>query len=234
MTEIDLAKKVVAWLTDLGWDVYQEIQIRESGSIADIVAVLDRRVWVVECKTTMSLQLLGQAEEWKRFAHMVSVAVPLVKRRYGKRKYNNTKARFMAGLILRRFGIGELRITEGPPDEYSPMVDEVLAPILSRKAWANDILDCLTEKHKTYAEAGNAKGRRYTPFVATCDSLVRHVKRHPGCSMKEAVEGIPHHYASPQSARISLAKWIDAGVISGIEVRFEGRKKFLFPAELDP
>lgn len=224
MTEVDLAKKVVTWLTDLRWDVYQEVQIRRSGSIADIVAVQGKRVWVIECKKSMSLQLLGQAEEWKRFAHMVSVAIP-----HGNR---NSKARFMAALVLERFGIGELLVGSGPPDAYGPTVQERLAPALSRKAQANDILDCLTEEHKTYAEAGNSKGRRYTPFAATCDTLVRYVKRNPGCSMKEAVEGIPHHYASPQSARISLAKWIDAGIISGIEVRFEGRRKMLFPAEV--
>jgi hypothetical protein len=49
-TEAELAEAVVAWLCDMGWTVYKEVLIQKSGKIADIVAVKDSEVWIVESK----------------------------------------------------------------------------------------------------------------------------------------------------------------------------------------
>jgi Holliday junction resolvase len=72
---------VIDWFTERGWDVYQEVQIQSGYPVADIVAVMGLRVWVVECKTTLTLDLMAQAFHWQRYAHWVSVAVPETKRR---------------------------------------------------------------------------------------------------------------------------------------------------------
>ena len=38
ITEVDLGKKIIPWLERNGWEVYQEVQFRGYGGIADIVA----------------------------------------------------------------------------------------------------------------------------------------------------------------------------------------------------
>ena len=50
-SEQDLAAIVVGWLTERGWDVYQEVAIM--GKVADIVAVRGPCVWIVECKVRL-------------------------------------------------------------------------------------------------------------------------------------------------------------------------------------
>ena len=66
MKETVLAEKVIAWLEDYGWDVYQEVQIFPAGEVCDIVAVQNRIVWAIETKTTFCLAVIAQAEKWKQ------------------------------------------------------------------------------------------------------------------------------------------------------------------------
>ena len=76
MKETDLAKSVIAWLQDLKWEVYQEVQVFSYGPIADIVATFGAITWVVETKISFSLKVMSQAEQWTPFSNLVSVAVP--------------------------------------------------------------------------------------------------------------------------------------------------------------
>ena len=45
------------------------------------------------------------------------------------------------------------------------------------------------------------------------------VRRNPGCTLKQMIEGIEHHYSSNQSARGSMAQYIKSGVIKNIELK---------------
>ena len=62
MKELELAKSVVEWLQDQHWEVYQEVQ--RYSTTADIVAVQGPLVWVVECKTSLSIGVMLQASRW--------------------------------------------------------------------------------------------------------------------------------------------------------------------------
>ncbi len=88
-TEVELARPVVAWLGDLGWEVFQEVSA--GGSVADIVARRGPVLWVVEVKRSLGLSLLGQAHAWKRRAHRVSVAVPAGRDTTARRSSGNTE-----------------------------------------------------------------------------------------------------------------------------------------------
>jgi hypothetical protein len=220
-TEAELAAQVVEWLTDQGWDVYQEVQIRGDGSTADIVATQGPLTWVIECKLSMSLDLMAQAIDWKRDAQRISVATP------GKKHEPWTKRRAFVSKVLGSYGIGWIRVT--PEPQYGPPCVEVLQPELNRRV-KERFREHLREEHKTFAKAGNAEGKRWTPFQSTCESLVRYVRRNPGRTLKDIVDGVDHHYASSSSAKQSLSHWIRKGVIKGVELRREGRVLRVYPA----
>src|SRR3989304_1278839 len=74
LTEVDLAKPVISYLEERGWDVYQEVLIY--GKIADIVATFDKLTWIIECKTSLSLKLLEQIYAWRGRANFLSIAIP--------------------------------------------------------------------------------------------------------------------------------------------------------------
>jgi len=101
MREEDLARCVREYLTADGWAVYEEVFCE--GRIADLVAVREPLVQVVEVKRTLGFALAGQALRWIPYAHLVSVAVPVPEKRWGA-------AREYAKHCLSRDGIGILDV----------------------------------------------------------------------------------------------------------------------------
>jgi len=213
LKEVDLAREVVEWLRGDRWEVYQEVTYR--GGIADIVAVRDDHlVWIIECKTTRSCAVIEQAAAWRGLAHYRSIATPPF-RETGRRV--DVRQFFML-----HDGIGHLVVSETTRFMGGP-VRVHLEPKLDRHARGSAMRSVLREEHKTYAEAGNSRGDRYTPFQATCDQVRALLKIRPGVTMKELVGSIQHHYASTATARSSLAHWIQAGVIQGVRAEKDGR-----------
>ena len=95
-SEVKLAEKVIEYLQDLKWEVYQEVTIH--GQIADIVAIQNGLIWIIECKKSLSLDVIAQAEHWTHYANYVSVAVP--------KTYRNNNGRQFAYKVLKQYGIG--------------------------------------------------------------------------------------------------------------------------------
>ena len=211
-----LAEKVVAYLQDLHWDVYQEVKPRGFGEVADIVAVQSNRIWIIETKTSFSLAVIAQAYNWRNFAHCVSIAVPSA-RRYSKRDFGSD--------ILRHYGLGLLRVY----DQYEGSVVEDVRARLHRNSLSKKILGSLCEEQKTYAKAGNNRGSYYSPFKRTCHEVARTVHANPGISLKSLIEKVDHHYASASSARTSLRYWAEAGKIRGIRMEKEGKFIKFYP-----
>ena len=79
MKEQELASYIVSYLENENWEIFQEVQFRSYGNIADIVAVKDNKLWIIESKTTLSFKVLEQARRWK--CHYRSIAVPSVRDR---------------------------------------------------------------------------------------------------------------------------------------------------------
>ena len=189
--ETDLAFRVVNWLDSQHWDVYQEVQI--NSSIADIVAVQGRLVWIVECKTSLSLSLIAQAIEWIHHAHFVSVAVPIRRQPY------QTKAQFVAKNILKHYGIGLLRV----PYNSQNLNEHSVKPKINRFARSECVKKMLNEKQKHWAPAGS-QGGYWTPFKQTCREVVRIVNKNPGIILKDLIDKLDHHYASDKSAKACI------------------------------
>jgi hypothetical protein len=227
--EEDFAATVVAWLRALKWEIYQEVEFH--GSVADIVAVQGPVVWIVETKLCFSAELLWQATQWREFRHAcanyVSVAVPT--------RGRGRERKLVFEQYCRQNGIGVLEAHNhywgyGKESKEQYDFDEAVKPEFLR--WPDDrqkFVDRLTEKHKTYAKAGNAKGLRYTPWKATCEAVAEKARENPGISMKECIDGIKHHYSSNSCARNSMAKWIDAGKVEGVRCERQGRLLRLYP-----
>jgi len=205
--EVDLARKVIEWLIDQKWEVYQEVQVFSGGAIADIVARQGKLIWIVETKMTLSLSVLGQAHEWLHLANWVSVAVPAMKR-FG-----------FAQTVLKTYGVGLLKVGQYDCD-WRSSVEEIIRPVLRRNIGTH-VLDSLTEQHKTYAEAGNSEGRRWSPFKETCLQIYRYVQVNEGCFLKDVLNNVKHHYASTATARSCIPKWAEAGEIERIRVEKE-------------
>ena len=213
--EVDLACVVVAWLRDQHWDVYQEVQTHRAGMRADIVAVQGRIVWVIETKLTLGFSVIGQAAEWTHYAHYVSAAVPKAKRRS-----SNSVAIHAA---LTTLGIGLLLVSP-ERDRWTAGVEETMPTPLHRKALVSVLRDALTEGHKTFAAAGNADGRFYSPFQETCLRLRRYLKEHGSVPIGQAIESIDHHYRRTSTAKGCLVKWIDLGKVRGVRINRDGSK----------
>jgi hypothetical protein len=218
-TEAEVAALVVAYLESCGHDVYQEVAVR--GGVADIVCLVGRgrEVWDVEVKTGWSLDLLEQCVERRHVAHRVFAAVP-----WSRSSHAHT---------FRQLGIGTLIVH---PDNSLPRVDlrdDWLPPRTSpHPLFAREVRERLCEGHKTHAKAGapGAAGR-YSPWRQTCDGVARAVREKHGATLKEVIESVKHHYASPASARSSIAHWVGRGKVPGVEIRFEGGKYRLYPKE---
>ena len=208
MKETELAKPIIAYLEERGWNVYQEVLIR--GKIADIVATFGKLTWVIECKTSLSLKLLEQAYNWRGRANYISIAVP------SKSNSND----FVKG-ILRNEGIGILSISRFPE------VFETIPPQLNRKVV--DIKKYLFPEHKIFAKAGSKGGGYYTPFQKTKQNIEYNIKQYPnGILFSEFIKSLEHHYHSFSTAKSCLRQWIESGIICAKIVK-QDNKLYIFP-----
>lgn len=187
--------------------------MHQGGKRADIVGNLNGQLFVIELKKSLSLDVIAQACHWKRYAHRVSVAVPIrVGKRFNQRiALHHDQTRKFAGAVLAWQGIGLLELE----DRYEIQIHERVAPFARFKVIAG-LEACLVPEHRDFAVAGNSEAKRWTKFRSTCEKLRQYVNEHPTCSLKEALAAIPHHYASLASARGALVPLLLKGVVEGV------------------
>lgn len=209
MTEPELAKIVISWLRDGGWEIYQEVPVY--GKYIDIVAVMGKIVWAVECKTSFSLAVIEQAAHWVNYANISSVAVPITKNHFGPR-------------VCEKFGVGVILVAKGgyiSGHEHGKF---------SRNSV--DFNRFLKEEHKTFCEAGSTgASRRFTPFMDTRMQLVKLVTKNPGITLKAALDTIKHHYHSTSTARACIVDMIKKNVINELRLELNGKQYRLFLKE---
>lgn len=220
MKETDITKPLIRWLDAQQWEIYKEVQLEYGGKIADIVATQGPLIWVIEAKTSLTASVIEQALSWDYQAHYVSVATPHLHRK--------SKGRFILEQFMRWKGIGWLKVESG---RYGESVDEAIPSRLHRKAIVRDIREGLCEAQKTFAEAGNPDGKRWSPFQETAKRVVAEVRRNPGCDLKFLVDAVNHHYSSTQGFKTHIAGHIRSGVIKGIRTEQDGRKLKFYPEE---
>lgn len=188
MKEIDLAAYVVQWLQDQHWEVYQEVQFRRYGGVADIVAVRHNIMWIIESKMSYGFAVLDQASRWA--VHYRSVAVP--HKRLHDRDYRVAELYYRVGVV----GV----LDDGCVTEIVP------APQMYRgNNLVKQYLSELTELHKTFAKAGSQGGNHLTPYKRTMMDVRRVIEQNPGCTLKFLHETLGNmHYWSKQSFMGSL------------------------------
>lgn len=206
--ETALGRAAVAWLKEKGFEVYQEVELHYR---ADIVGVRGDDVAIIECKTTLGLDVIAQADEWRPHVHFRFVCVPYAR---------FSRAREFALKICRERGIGILEVERGAAHKFR-RCDAV------RNASANTaaLVARLREEHKTACEAGS-QGGHWTEFRATCKALRDLVDKEPGIELKVAVDKITHHYASRRGAIQTLKERLGRGVVPGVRID-DARKLWL-------
>jgi hypothetical protein len=237
--ETDLAEVVIEWLRKDGWEVYEEVspfvkktngkgyRSLDSGR-ADIVAVKrgiykhTDLVWIIECKRSMTLELIEQGERWKHHAHFVSICVP-EKQRSSNQQFGER--------ICRSYGLGVL-VANGPVGTSYAHVRQAVSPALNRHSNAKDFASCLNDQMNKFGKAG-ASGQYWTPFKQTSYEIQRIVSENPGIAFKEMMKLLKHHYASDASARASIPEYIVKGIIPGVHICRDGRKMLLYPKPVE-
>jgi hypothetical protein len=210
-------------LESQGWEVYQEVEYRSG--VADIVAVKSKRIWVVECKLTFSFASLKQAADWRKYADLVSVAVPHY-------SYNQPDGWVYGFHLAGKEGVGVLTVRPNRWTEYtiatSPgiaFVKEYHPSAEHAPPFADDFLGILKPQHKTFAKAGSPTGRRYTLFKDTAAATEAYVLAHPGCTLHEAAKGSAHHYKTPGRYVQNMKRLILRGVLKGVRLRHDPRSE---------
>jgi hypothetical protein len=211
--EIEVALPVTLWLRDLGWDTYEEVT--GPAGRADIVATRGRLIWVIEAKSAIGLQVIGQAQRWCLYAHYVSIAVPP-----HKHGHIYTDADAVAKRILNIWGIGIFRAqmcTSPGIIAKEPKINEDVRPSLRRRVDDHVLRSMLHDEQRTIGKAGTQHGY-WTPFRQTCDNLRHYLRDHDGASLKDAILSISTHYRTPSSAIGALHDLIHSGIVEGVKL----------------
>ena len=222
--ETEIAKPLICWLEVQEWDVYQEVQISAGGNIADVVAVRGPVVWVLEVKSSLTASVVEQVWFWKWNAHYVSVVTPHLQR--------ESKGRRVLHEFMRSKGIGWIQSQQSTYSgaRYFDDVLERIAPRLDRTADTKRLRAALSDDHKTFAEAGNPNGKRWTPFQETVKRVKEMISATPGCDLKYLVDNCNHHYESSATFKACIPKYIRSGVVKGIRIERDGRKSRFYPS----
>lgn len=230
--EKELLAHVVAWLQDMGWEVYQEVA--SDFGVADIVAVNGPKLWIIEGKMSLGLPVMAQANHWKWYAHMRSVAVYCKDHIWPKRQSNSSyQANQLAKRCCEMLGIGVIEVRH---NGFSIQVAEEVQPAIDRKLitrpdGSGGIRYELREEQKTVCAAGGNNGGYYTPYKETCRSILEYVQRNPGCTLKILLDNIQTHYSSRQSARITLPKRLRQNLIPGVTSDTSDGTLRIYPVE---
>ena len=212
--ETDICVPLVKHLVSENWEVYQEVVLGAYSGVADIVAVKkeERLAWIIEVKLSIGQDLRYQLGARRYYSPYVAGATPYPKRFTQKRKD------FIEELATK--GIGFYHVHDNGHVEVVQLPDPAKETNERRYGTKHfedryDRFFHLPEECKTFCLAGSAKGGYLTPFKITCMNIKNYVEEHPGCSLREAVLSIEHHYSSDDSAISSL---YDRGV-KGVEFR---------------
>ncbi len=218
MREVDVAKPVVAYMEDYKWDVYKEVPCHSG--VADIVGVLDGRIWIVETKTSLSVQLIDQAISRRQVAHYISIAVPRPKR------YSYSPS---IELVLDHYGIGLITVRgeEVNIDKQVKLFRHV------SKDKQSKLLASLRPEMKDN-EAGSIGAKRWTSFKRFRSRVVALVEKNPGIAPRKLIQMMQPdiHYHTESTALHCLVHYIRKGIINEIILVKEKGKLRLFPCSV--
>lgn len=173
--ETELAAVIVAWLESRGWTVRQEVQFGRSS--IDIVATRGSKVWAIEVKLSLNLDVAAQALErrYSRQFHRVSVAVPMPISALGEWRRRCD--------VLLDLQIGVLAVTEDCQvkviHDATPLVPGQ-DPVVLTDAQASG----------RYAKAGSNTGGRHTSLSPLKEAVREFVAAHRNCSIDQIAAAV--------------------------------------------
>jgi len=209
MKETELAEHVIAWIREKRpeWNIWTELKPGWYSGVADIVCVKEEQmndcsdseevIWVIEVKTSLSLQVIRQAYKWD--VDYRSVAVPRVKSKTAKKS-----RRFWYGYMSNQMNIGSLVISSHGVREARKASKH---KITYNNQWGDKhkLLAMCGELTKGFSKAGSVSGGYWTPYAQTMKDVKKYIENNPYCTVKQIVEDCgKFHYASEKSARSTL------------------------------
>jgi len=194
MTEVELAQHFVNYLSD--YDLYFEVDYH---GCVDIVAIHNRISIAVEVKTAFSFKVLEQALNNQRWFNYSYAAVPT---------FNDWG---LQRRLCQDYGIGLLLYSQ----HYG--VEERIAPRLQRRSNKQLLLRLHDWNKRSLPGAPSGVGQKISAFQVTRQNLYNYVKHHPGCTIKQAMSGIAHHYSTDKIAATNIYSWLYQGVIKEVE-----------------
>lgn len=209
-----MAEVVVNHLRSKGWTVYQEVEVFAQGERADIVATRGNELLVVECKLSLSLDLLAQAQHWLDYSPQVMVAIPKAGRA--------SKARSCGTSILASWGVGVFEVAPEMPHLPARITSE-RPPVPSGKSSLSKqakLLAALHPQQEHFAAAGNAEGKRWTRWKDSVTRAKSIIDAKPGIGVNDLVRELEtFHWASRASARSGLIAAAKKRIFPGVTVK---------------
>lgn len=201
MKETELAQIFVDYLSD--YDLYFEVDFYRS---VDIVALKNNISAAFEVKTSFNFKVLEQAIANREHFNYSYIAVPEFGDSYFKIQ------------MCKDYGLGLLVYRDKYDYGSRGKVAEYVKPKLNRIS--NESLRSRLSKSNKLSLPGSKSGdgTKITAFGVTVESLTKYVARNNGCTMKDAIQNISHHYSSCTVAVSCLARYIQKGVIKNIEL----------------
>ena len=204
-SETELANVVREYLTQQGWDVYDEIDT--GWGTCDLVGRRGNLIHCVECKLTAGLAVLEQAHRNRDVAHYTSVAVP-------------TAGSFFRHVAL-HLGVGLIRVN-------GSFCFEDIAPPFNRRINTKRVMANLVPEAKAHF-AGTNRGGASTQFKRLAANVEKFVAANPGSTLKEIIEGVEGMYWSKSSAPYTLKSFIGGKTMPNLEYRKEGNRIRVYP-----
>lgn len=193
-SEAEVAHIIELWLKGQGWTVYKEVKPKTGTTIADIVAIKDGEIWIVETKLHFGTQVLEQAYKWSKVAHKVSIGIPA-----------NNYANIVLNHFMNSHGIGQILVYAPTNDRPGYCKNHIDATKKDDPPYKAYILGSLHEKQLD-SVAGVKGGGYVTPYSLTIDNVKEFLKTNGPSTMEQIVSGIKHHYTSKTSAINTLTK----------------------------
>jgi hypothetical protein len=202
MKETDVAVRAIQYFREVGWEIYQEVQIphkyQQGYRVIDIVGIKDGRVMICEVKTSFSSALLHQTARWIGWADEVWMAAPMKPKPHASR---------IGGI-----GILEIDLeTHNGGRLLEPICGEAI--FLKYEQWKS----FLTEEHKLDI-AGSRAGKVLTPYKQMCKLVSEYVKEHDKCYLSALIPTLAHLY-SAKGAVSSLRTAVWRGDVPNVVIR---------------
>jgi hypothetical protein len=191
-SESELALPIVNWLKLEGWEVYKEVKPKRLSAVADIVAVKNNQIWIIETKLNYGSRVIEQAYDWRQYADFISIAVP-----------RTHEKNVVFDFFVQEKGIGVFWVSHVFDGNFYVHLHKT--PKIKENILREVITESLRDEQKD-SVAGAAGGGYSTDYKVTISKIKKILEEKGPLSIQNIVDSIEHHYKSRESAIQTLMK----------------------------